>query len=104
MKEVSQDRQFYKDAFNNKLYDEYKHIVYLGDFIVALNNELNTSGYLHNNNLRTREYMKSRITTNELGNVWREKMKRPRTSPFRINKLIIAPVQGLTSFLYHRTL
>ena len=40
---MAQEIQFYDNLFNVKMYDEYKHIVYLRDYNIALNHDLDTS-------------------------------------------------------------
>ena len=45
--------------------------MYAGDFNVPLDHDLDTSGYLHTNNNESRRFMKSRIVTNDLADIWR---------------------------------
>ena len=57
-------KKFFKNIFDDTSYDEYQHILYTGDFNVALNNDIDSSGFLHVNNSLSRQYIKSRITSN----------------------------------------
>ena len=50
---------FYEVVFQDDDYNNYKHILYAGDFNVPLNHDLNTSRYLHINNNKLRRYIKS---------------------------------------------
>ena len=51
---------------DDSYFHDYNHIMYTGDYNVALNHELDTSRYLHVNNPQSRQYIKSGMSTNEL--------------------------------------
>ena len=69
--EDKESRAFLESAFQDSDYDSFDHIIYAGDWKVPLNHELDTSGYLHTNNIEADKYIKSRMITNELVDVWR---------------------------------
>ena len=62
---------FLQSVFQDSDYDSFNYITYAGDWNVHLNQELDTSGYLYTNNNEARKYIKSRMVTNELTDVWR---------------------------------
>ena len=64
-------RTFLESVFQYNDYDSFNHIMYAGDWNIPLNHELDTSGYLHTNNNESNRYIKSRIVTNDLVDVWR---------------------------------
>ena len=63
-----------KDVFDDSYLHEYNHVMYAGDFNIALNHELDTSDYLDVNNPQSRQHIKSRIATNELIDIGQEKI------------------------------
>ena len=69
---------FFKEFINDRMYNKYDHILYLKDFNVTLNHDLDTTGYLHVTNSRNREYVKSRMAIDELVNAWRDRNKENR--------------------------
>ena len=64
---------FFKSILDDSNYMEYEHCVMAGDYNVALKHEIDTNGYLHVNNPSSRQYMKLRIATNDLTDIWRDR-------------------------------
>ena len=64
-------RAFLGSVFQDEDYDTFDHIMYAGDCNVPLDHDLDTSGYLHTKNNESHRYIKSRIVTNDLADVWR---------------------------------
>ena len=64
---------FFKSIFDNMNDMDYDHCVMAGDYNVALNHDMDTNGYLHVNNPSSRQYVKTRITTNDLTVIWRDR-------------------------------
>ena len=50
MRETLQHAQFYEEVFDDRMYGDFNHILYAGDYNVALNYDLDTCGYLNINN------------------------------------------------------
>ena len=69
--EDKESRAFLESVFQDSDYDSFQHIIYAGDWNVPLNHELDTSGYLHTYNNEAGKYIKSRMVTNKLADVWR---------------------------------
>ena len=65
-------KRIFKDVFNDSYFQDYNHIMYVGDFNVALNHELDTSRYLHIYNPQFRQYIKGRMATNKIIDIWPE--------------------------------
>ena len=61
---------FFKSIFDDSNDMEYDHCVMTGDYNVALKHEIDTNGYLHINNPYSRQYMKMRIATSDLTDIW----------------------------------
>ena len=57
-------------VFDDNEYCNYDHIIYAGDYNVPLDHEADIVGYLHVNNHIARKYIKGRMVTNELLDIW----------------------------------
>ena len=68
-------KAFYEIVFQDDDYNNHKHVLYVGDYNVPLDHDLDTSGFLHVNNNDSRKYIKSMMVTNNLVDVWRSRNK-----------------------------
>ena len=56
-----------------------EHTIYTGDWNISLSQQLDTHGYLHENNTHNRDFVKAKMIEHELVDVWRSR------NPFEIN-------------------
>ena len=56
-----------------------EHTIYTGDWNISLSQQLDTHGYLHENNTHNRDFVKAKMIEHELTDVWRAK------NPFETN-------------------
>ena len=68
--------------FQDDDYNNHEHVLYVGDYNVPLNHDLDTSGYLQVNNNESWKYIKSRMVTNDLIDVCRSRNKGVRAYNF----------------------
>ena len=80
--EDKEAKLFFETVFNDNDYRNFNHIVYTGDYNVPLNHDVDTAGYLHENNHTAHKYMKGRMVTNELIDIWHLKIKGVRAFTF----------------------
>ena len=92
---------FFKSIFDDSNNMEYGHCVMAGDYNVALKHEIDTNGYLHINNPSSRQYMKMRIATNDLTDIWRD--RNPEKRVFTFDSKETGQRQDLTTFSFLRT-
>ena len=64
--------------------EEYNHRIITGDYNVALNHNLDTSGYLHVNNPNTREYLLRQANLSNLIDIWR--IRNPNSREYTFHK------------------
>ena len=88
-------KMFFKVCFDNSYFHKYNHVLYAGNFNVALNHKLDTSGYFHIKNQQSRQYIKSRMATNELIAIRWEKNN--GTKAFTFDRPPIEQRQGSTT-------
>ena len=50
--------------------DDSEHVMYVGDCNASLNKLLDTSGYMHMNNVKNRDFVKDMMTEKEMTDVW----------------------------------
>ena len=50
---------FFKTLFKTQLDTEIDHTIYLGDWNIALSQQMDTQGYLHKNNTQSRDFVRS---------------------------------------------
>ena len=62
-----------------------QHTINVGDYNVAPVHNMDTAGYLHINNTISRQYIRSKMTTNKLTYIWRDRA--PTTRSFTFDKL-----------------
>ena len=89
-------KKFSEEVFYNSRYLEFDHIIYSGYYNVALNDDVDTSGYLHVNNPNSGQYIKSQMATNQLMVIWRKKNRGTRAFIVIKNKLQIKQKPGST--------
>ena len=64
--------------------EKYSHRITIGDYNVALNHDLDTSGYLHINNPNTREYVTRQANLINLIDIWR--IRNPNSREYTFHK------------------
>ena len=62
-----------------------QHTINVGDYNEAPVHNMDTAGYLHINNPVSRQYIRSRMMTNELTDIWQD--SHPTTRSFTFDKL-----------------
>ena len=67
------DLPFYQKLFEMETDPQYTHTIYLGDWNISLNQQLDTQGYLHENNVVNRDYVRAKMIEFELSDAWRER-------------------------------
>ena len=59
--------------FKTELETDIDHTLYVGDWNISLSQQLDTQGYLHENNTHNRDYVNRKIIEYELKDVWRDR-------------------------------
>ena len=67
------DINFFKTLFKTQLDTDVDHTIYLGDWNISLSQQMDTNGYLHENNTQNRDFVKSKIIEYDLRDVWRDR-------------------------------
>merc|ERR1712239_36733 len=76
--------QFFHTLFEAEHDPNTEHILYAGDWNVSLSQTLDTSGYLHQNNVQNRDLVKSKMTELQLKDIWRD--RNPHATNFTFMK------------------
>ena len=87
---------FFKSVFDDSLDSEYDVTMMVGDFNVAPDHNMDTMGYLHENNINTRRFIDRMKSLNMLTDAFRHKHPELRQYTFNINELKIIPELDLT--------
>ena len=86
--------KFYKEVLDDTDEERFDHRLIAGDYNVAIDHKLDTSGYLHVNNPNTRELLTRQANMSNLVDIWR--LKNPDSRQFTFNKnkhgTILGPV------------
>jgi exonuclease III len=69
----NKDIHFFETLFKDKLDTDADHTMYLGDWNISLSQQMDTHGYLNENNTENRDYVKAKIIELELKDLWRER-------------------------------
>ncbi len=69
----TKDLQFFHTLFESELDPNTEHVLYAGDCNISLSQELDTSGYLHQNNVHNRDWVRSIMTELQLRDIWRDR-------------------------------
>merc|ERR1712059_53860 len=64
---------FFKTLFKTQIDTDIQHTLYLGDWNISLSQQLDTQGYLHENNTHNRDFVKNKIIEYDLKDVWRDR-------------------------------
>ena len=64
------DINFFEKVFDDNLTDDTDLVSYVVDWNISLYQLTDTYGYLHENNVNNREYIKEQMTTKELTDIW----------------------------------
>ena len=83
--ENNESETFFRAIFDESKDNNFQHIINTGDYNVAPDHDMDTAGYLHNNNPFLRQCIRSRMMTNEITDIWRD--KHPTTRSFTFDKL-----------------
>ena len=75
----TKDIQFFQAIFEMETEPDTEHTLHTGDWNVSLSQQLDTHGYLHENNTHNRDFVKAKMIKHELNDVWRTR------NPFEIN-------------------
>ena len=70
---------FFQTLFEAENYPNVDHTLYTGDWNISLYQQIDTYGYLHENNTNNRDYVKQQMIEYELNNLWRSR------NPFETN-------------------
>merc|ERR1712082_41936 len=76
--------EFFHTLFEAELDPNIQHILYAGDWNVSLSQELDTSGYMHKNNIQNRDLIKNKMIELQLKDIWRE--RNPNATNFTFMK------------------
>jgi hypothetical protein len=76
--------EFFHTLFEAELDPNIQHILYAGDWNVSLSQELDTSGYMHENNIQNRDLIKNKMIELQLKDIWRE--RNPNATNFTFMK------------------
>ena len=76
--------EFFHTLFEAELDPNTQHILYAGDWNVSLSQELDTSGYIHENNTQNRDLVKNKMTELQLRDIWRD--RNPHATNFTFMK------------------
>ncbi len=75
----TKDSKFFHTLFESELDPNTDHVLYAGDWNISLSQELDTSGYLHQNNVHNKDLVRSKMTKLQLRDIWRDR------NPFATN-------------------
>ena len=75
----NKDIPFFRALFEMETDPSTEHTIYTGDWNISLSQQLDTHGYLHENNTHNRDFVKAKMIEHELTDVWRTK------NPFETN-------------------
>ena len=67
------DINFFKTLFKTQLDTDIDHTIYLGDWNISLSQQMDTQGYLHENNTQNRDFVRNTMTEYDLKDVWRDR-------------------------------
>ena len=73
------DIKFFESLFEAELETDINHTLYPGDWNISLSQQLDTQGYLHENNTQNRDYVNNKMIEYELRDVWNDR------NPHKIN-------------------
>merc|ERR1712239_63499 len=76
--------QFFHTLFQAEHDHSSEHVLFAGDWNVSLSQTLDTSGYLHQNNVQNRDFIKSKMTELQLNDIWRD--RNPHATNFTFMK------------------
>ena len=83
--ENNESETFFRAVFDDSQDNNVQHTINVGDYNVAPEHNIDTAGYLHINNSVSRQYITSRMMTNEVTDIWRD--RHPTTRSFTFDKL-----------------
>ncbi len=75
----TKDLQIFHTLFESELDPNTEHVLYAGDWNITLSQELDTDGYLHENNVHNRDLVKQKMIELQLKDIWRDR------NPFATN-------------------
>ena len=80
----NESSHFYNLVLDDTDEDRYDHRLIAGDYNVAIDHNLDTSGYLHINNPNTRELLTRQANLSNLVDIWR--LRNPNSRQFTFSK------------------
>ena len=67
------DIKFFETLFEAELDTDIDHTLYAGDWNVSLSQQMDTHGYLHENNTQNRDYIRKKMIEYDLKDIWRDR-------------------------------
>ena len=75
----NKDIPYFRTLFEMENDPNIKHTIYTGDWNISLSQQLDTHGYLHENNTQNIDFVRAKMTEHELTDIWRSR------NPYEIN-------------------
>ena len=75
---MPKDIPFFQALFEMETDPNTEHTLYTGNWNISLSQQLDTQGYLHENNTHNRDFVKAKMIEHELNDVWKTKKKHLR--------------------------
>ena len=69
----NKDLQFFHTLFESELDPNTDHTLYAGDWNISLSQQMDTDGYLHENNTQNRDLVRQKMIEYELSDIWRDR-------------------------------
>ena len=79
MPQIVKISHFFQKMFEMEIDPEIEHTLYSGDWNISLSQQMDTYGYIHENNTHIRDFVKNKMIEYELNDVWRDR------NPFETN-------------------
>ena len=78
------DIKFFETLFEAELETDIDHTLYAGDWNVSLSQQMDTHGYLHENNTQNRDCIRIKMIEHDLKDIWRD--RNPQTINYTFMK------------------